>query len=238
MDDRRIPLRAVRPRTLRAQIVAWLREAIARGTLRPGERVAEPVLAARFGVSRTPVRRALDQLASQGYLVLVPRRGAVVVGLSEKELDEFYDVKALLEGHAARRAASRLTEAELGTLDALNDRLDRLAEAGDLQAFLEVHDTFHHLVLRAAGNARLEELARGLLRRFERYRLASLAQPGRMRASVEHHRAIAAALRARDPDRAEALVRASARYGEAALREALVRSRGEGCGEFPAPRGG
>lgn len=228
MKDRRgIRFTIARPQTLREQIVDSLRDAIIRGLLKPGKRVAEPDLALRFGISRTPIREAFRQLESEGYLSITPRRGAVVVALTEKDVSEFYDVKAVLEGHAAFRAATRLTEQELVRLEALNAQLDRLAEGREVRAFFEVHNAFHDTFLKAADNERLEQMLRSLLQQFERYRLASLVQPGRMRTSVEHHRAIIEAFRARDPERARALVTSSAQYGGEVLRK-IVAGREEG----------
>ncbi|HEX7126545.1 MAG TPA: GntR family transcriptional regulator [Thermodesulfobacteriota bacterium] len=224
-ERRRIDFRIERPQTLREQIVDSIRDAIIHGVLKPGERVAEPELALRFGISRTPIREAFRQLESEGYLRITPRRGAVVVALTEKDVSEFYDVKAVLEGHAARRAATRLTDADLAELERLNAELARLAGEGDVHAFFDVHNAFHDVFLRAADNDRLEQMLRSLVQQFERYRLASLVQPGRMRRSVEDHARIIEAFRARDPERAEALVRGSAELGGEVLRRVV---RGEG----------
>ncbi len=227
-ERRRIDFRIERPQTLREQIVDSIRDAIIRGVLKPGERVAEPELALRFGISRTPIREAFRQLESEGYLRITPRRGAVVVALTEKDVSEFYDVKAVLEGHAAQRAATRLTAADLAELDRLNAELARLAEQGDVRAFFDVHNAFHDVFLKAAGNDRLEQMLRSLVQQFERYRLASLVQPGRMRRSVDDHTRIIAAFRSRDPERAEALVRGSAEQGGEVLRKVV---RGEAPAE-------
>lgn len=233
----RVTFSIERPQTLREQIVESLRDAIIRGVLKPGERVAEPELALRFGISRTPIREAFRQLASEGYLSITPRRGAVVVALSEKDVSEFYDVKAVLEGHAAYRAATRLTEEELARLEALNARLDELAERGDIHTFFDVHNAFHDTFLKAAANEKLEQMVRSLVQQFRRYRLASLVQPGRMRTSVEHHRAIIEAFRARDPERAQALVKASAQYGGEVLRR-VVSAGADAAGADSGSAGG
>jgi len=90
--------------TLREKILETIRDAISSGALKPGERVAEPDLAERFGISRTPIREAFRQLESEGYLTVIPRKGAVVISFSTKEVDEFYAIKSILEGYAANRA--------------------------------------------------------------------------------------------------------------------------------------
>ena len=78
--------------TLRESILETIRDAIVRGALRPGEKVAEPELADRFGISRTPIREAFRQLESEGYLTVIPRKGAVVVSFSERDVEEFYAI--------------------------------------------------------------------------------------------------------------------------------------------------
>ncbi len=87
-----------RHQTLREKILETIREAILKGDLKPGEKVAEPELAERFGISRTPIREAFRQLESEGYLTVIPRKGAVVAALSERDVQEFYAIKSILEG--------------------------------------------------------------------------------------------------------------------------------------------
>ncbi len=99
--------------TLREKILETIREAIISGALKPGEKVAEPELAERFGISRTPIREAFRQLESEGYLTVSPRKGAVVVSFSQKDVEEFYAIKSILEGYAARRACENLSDKEI-----------------------------------------------------------------------------------------------------------------------------
>ena len=106
-----------RHQTLREKILETIRDAILKGTMKPGERVSEPDLAERFGISRTPIREAFRQLESEGYLEVVPRKGAVVASLSERDIEEFYAIKIILEGFAARMAADKLTAKEIERLE-------------------------------------------------------------------------------------------------------------------------
>src|SRR3989338_6473985 len=94
-------LKVSKNRTLRESIADSVRESIMRGQLKPGLKISEPALATQFGISRTPVREAIRQLDSEGFLTVLPRRGARVASMSEKDIREFYDVKAVLESHAA-----------------------------------------------------------------------------------------------------------------------------------------
>src|SRR5512142_244050 len=109
--------------TLRERILETIRDAIISGALKPGEKVAEPELAERYGISRTPIREAFRQLESEGYLTVIPRRGAVVSEFSQKDVEDFYAIKSILEGYAARQACIKLTDRELDKLQANNNKL-------------------------------------------------------------------------------------------------------------------
>jgi DNA-binding GntR family transcriptional regulator len=199
--------------TLRERILETIRDAIMSGALKPGEKVAEPELAERFGISRTPIREAFRQLESEGYLTVIPRKGAVVVSYSERDVEEFYAIKSILEGYAANRACEKLTAKEIEKLQSINDKLRQLANEGDVKHFFKVHSDFHELFVRAADNDKLYELISNLVKKFQRLRVASLSLPGRMLVSVQEHDKIIEAFNKRDVEMAEKLVRKSAEYG-------------------------
>ena len=213
--------------TLREKILETIRDAIMSGALKPGEKVAEPELADRFGISRTPIREAFRQLESEGYLTVIPRKGAVVVSFSPKDVEEFYAIKSILEGYAARRACTNLTTREIEKMQAINDRLRHLADEGDIKHFFKVHNDFHEQFLRAANNEKLHDMISNLVGKFQRLRFASLSMPGRMHVSVQEHDKIIEAFNSRDADQAEQLVRKNAEYGGRVLME------GGGKGEVP-----
>ncbi|MBT1073804.1 GntR family transcriptional regulator [Geobacter grbiciae] len=199
--------------TLREKILETIRDAIMTGALRPGEKVAEPDLAERFGISRTPIREAFRQLESEGYLTVIPRKGAVVTAFSPRDVEEFYAIKSILEGYAARRACEKLSSKDIERLRTINDRLRHMADDGDIKHFFRIHNDFHDLFLKAADNEKLYELITNLVRKFQRLRYASLSLPGRMKISVQEHDKIIEAFLKRDPDKAEVLVRKNAEYG-------------------------
>ncbi len=215
-----------RHQTLREKILETIREAILKGTLKAGEKVAEPELADRFGISRTPIREAFRQLESEGYLTVIPRKGAVVTSLSERDVEEFYAIKSILEGYAARIAAAQLSEKDLERLGAINDRLEQLAREGDVKTFFRVHNEFHELFIRAAGNEKLLELIGQLMMKFNRLRMASLSLPGRMEISVQEHRKIIQAFKEHDSEKADKLVSKSAAYGGQVLIQSMAREEG------------
>jgi len=199
--------------TLREKILEHIRDAIISGSLKAGSKVSEPELADRYGISRTPIREAFRQLESEGYLTVIPRRGAVVSEFSQKDVEDFYAIKSILEGYAARQACNKLTDKELDKLQANNVRLTELAEENDIKAFFKVHNDFHDMFIKAADNERLRELITSVETRFQRLRFMSLSLPGRMNISVQEHGKIIDAFRRRDAATAEMLVRKNAEYG-------------------------
>lgn len=215
-----------RHQTLREKILETIREAILKGHLKPGEKVAEPELAERFGISRTPIREAFRQLESEGYLTVIPRKGAVVAALSEQDVQEYYAIKSILEGYAAELAAVRLSVKELTKLETINVRLEKLADDGDVKAFYRVHNEFHDLFLKAAGNSKLYELIQSLGMKFNRLRMASLSVEGRMKISVAEHDKLLDAFRKHDGILAESLVKKTAAIGGKLLLESMTQAEG------------
>lgn len=214
-----------RHQTLREKILETIRDSILKGSLRPGEKVAEPELAERFGISRTPIREAFRQLESEGYLTVIPRKGAVVTELSERDVSEFYAIKSILEGYAARLAAKKLDPKDIEKLEQINQRLEQLAKEGDVKNFYRVHNEFHDLFIRASGNEKLAELINQVGMKFNRLRMASLSLPGRMEISVAEHRKIIDAFNGKDGEAADNLVSKTAALGGMVLIQSMV---GEG----------
>jgi len=215
-----------RHQTLREKILETIREAILSGALKPGEKVAEPELAERFGISRTPIREAFRQLESEGYLTVIPRKGAVVAELSEREVEEFYAIKSVLEGYAARMAAEKLSDKELERLESINERLEQLAAQGDVKNFFKVHNEFHDLFIKAAGNEKLHELIGQLVRKFTRSRLTSLSIQGRMQISVEEHKKLIKAFKDHNGEQADFLVKRTAAIGGKLLIQSIAQKEG------------
>lgn len=215
-----------RHQTLREKILETIREAILKGTLKPGEKVAEPDLAERFGISRTPIREAFRQLESEGYLTVIPRKGAVVAALSEQDVQEFYAIKSILEGYAAELAATRLEEKDIDKLVQINEKLKNLEKEGDVKSFFRVHNEFHELFLKAAGNKKLYDLVLQLGLKFNRLRMASLSVDGRMAISVGEHEKLIEAFRKHDGIEAENLVKKTAAIGGEVLLESLTMAEG------------
>jgi DNA-binding GntR family transcriptional regulator len=192
--------------TLREQIVSSLRETIIKGELTPGQKLTEPELAENLGISRTPIREAFRQLESEGFLTVMPRRGAVVSKITRKEINDFYELKSLLEGYAARIAAGKINARGIQKLRKINDQLSEIAEKDDIEAFFLKNDEFHNVFISYCGNEKLLELLEDMVRRFMRFRLGALSVPGRLMKSIQQHNGIIDALAKKDGHLAETLV--------------------------------
>ena len=198
--------------TLREKILENLRDSIITGDFKAGSRITEPELAERYAISRTPIREAFRQLESEGYLKVIPRRGAIVSEFSAKDVDEFYSIKGILEGYAASCACQKLSSKDLDRLQSINDRLAGLAQSGDIKKFFKIHGDFHEVFIRASENETLHEFVSCLVAKFQRIRFTSLSLPGRMATSVQEHNKIIDAFRKKDADLAATLVRKNAEY--------------------------
>jgi DNA-binding GntR family transcriptional regulator len=196
-------------------IVDALQEEILTGQLRPGETLRQDDLAARFGVSITPVREALRELGARGLLDHEAHRGVKVAEATMDGHEELAEIRAMLESYAARLATPWLTEADLTALDALVGRMEAVLGTPDVGEFRQLNYDFHMLVYEACGNALLIPLIRQTWAAFEWSALMLI--PSRMEVAVEEHQAIVAALRARDADAAELVMGLHVRNGAAAL---------------------
>ena len=208
--------------TLREKIVETIRNAIVNGQLPAGTRVAEPDLADKFGISRTPIREAFRQLESEGFITVIPRKGAVVASLSAKDVSDFYDLKALLEGYAARAAVSVITEKDLARMETVNRQIENAAARKEVRKVLALHNEFHDIFLKACGNEKLHSIVQNLVMQFQRFRLI-LAMPGRIEGILQQHREIIEAFRRKDGELAESLVRKNALYGKNILLRELAK---------------
>lgn len=184
-----------------------LEQDIVTGVLPPGERLDEQSLAARFGVSRTPIREALMQLASAGLVELQPRRGAFVATLSLKEVIERFEVMAALEGACGALAARRITEPERRGLIEAHEACAREASGGNADAYYYANERFHRRIYDACHNMFLAEQARQLHERLKPYRRLQLQARSRVSSSLAEHQAIVDAILAGESGKAEQLLK-------------------------------
>ncbi|MEU4894506.1 GntR family transcriptional regulator [Streptomyces sp. NPDC044780] len=201
--------RSPRRHSVRGQILDALRDALAGGELTPGEVYSAPVLAERFGVSPTPVREAMQQLAGEGAVEVVPNRGFRVSRRSERELAELAEVRALLEVPVLLSLAQAIAPERWAGLRPFAEATAAAAAKGDRAAYLESDRTFHQTVLGLAGNQQLVIVADDLHRRAQ-WPLACgrVTRTADLVADAEEHMALLDALTARDLDTVESLTRA------------------------------
>lgn len=222
-----------KPVTLRQRIVEFVKDSITNGKLKPGERVPEHEIAESLGISRTPIREAFRQLETEGFITVMPRKGAVVSPITAKDVREFYAIKSLLEGYAARQACAKFTDKDIKRLRALNQQMKTCAEENDLKGFFRLDSQFHETFLKACNNDRLCALAHNIVQQFERLRVAALSMPGRLRASVKQHDGIIEAFALKDEPRVEALVRENAELSaEILVKELSAERSGSGSNQY------
>jgi len=206
-----------------------LRERILQGSLAPGDSLGETELAASLDLSRTPVRDALRRLQVEGLVSQEPNHGARVSDWSA-DVAELYEIRMLLEGHAAGRAATRLKPDELDRLEELCDEMEAERDAAGerhVDRIADLNAEFHRISLSAAGSARLSLLTGTVielplvLRTFRRYSGKDLAR------SFAHHRELVDAFRAGDPSWAESVMRSHISAARSIL---LARRDGEDGG--------
>lgn len=192
---------------LREQVIAAMRQAILDFQLRPGQRLIERELIDRFGVSRTTIREALRDLASEGLVTVVPQKGAVVSAPTASEALDLYDVRAHLESLAVERFVERATPEQVARLRASVDELvEAAAESpGDTEALLKAKDDFYETLIEGAGNALLRQLLIGIQARVRVLRATSLSTAGRARKAADEMRAVMVAIEAGDAKRAAKL---------------------------------
>ncbi len=209
------------PRALYEEVAELLRQRIFQRELQPGSWIDELKLCAELGISRTPLREALKVLAAEGLVTMKVRRGAYVTEVSEKDLTDVYHLLSLLESDAAGVVAHRATDIELRELQALQEELEAAAAPGktDRGHFFTVNERFHMRLLAIADNRWRDQMVADLRKVMKLNRHNSLLKAGRIGESLSEHRAIMAALQARDADAAMARMRDHFRSGLEAAAE-------------------
>jgi len=186
-----------------------IRRAILDGTFRPGQRLTEEGLAGDLQISRTPVREALRVLRTEGLIESAPYQGSTVRAYAIEDLDDIYQLRALLEGHAARRAAPRIAEDDIATLQESCVRLVSLGDATDenVARIVEENLFFHTKILEIAGSLRLGEMVRKVIELPLVYKSYHWYSPNQKRMSEHAHEQLTHVLATGDADRAELIMR-------------------------------
>ncbi len=225
MQRRLVPVKLDSYKPLREIVFESLREAIIGAVLKPGERLMEIQLAEEMGVSRTPVREAIRKLELEGFVVMIPRKGAYVAGISLKDIADVFEIRSALEALAAGLAAERITEEELEQMERLLVRKAEIIEANDIDSIVEVDTDFHAILFKASRNEKLIQILSNLREQIQRFRTTSLAVPGRMKEALEEHRKIVEALSERNVPLAGSLAAEHIENAENVMLEALRKNK-------------
>jgi DNA-binding GntR family transcriptional regulator len=197
----------VEHRQLKDSVYLKLRQEIVTATLPPGYVLREAELAARFGVSKTPLREAFVRLEKDGFVQIAPYRSAVVTGYSQQDLREVYEVRELLEGQCAREAAVSIATEDLAALNRIVRDSAAAFEAGDTGRLTALLDEFDVVLYTQSRNSRITAMLENIRDHVTRIGRLTVAIPGRMGTSVREHQAIYEAIVQRDGPRAETLMR-------------------------------
>ena len=184
------------PRALYEEVAELLRQRIFSRELEPGSWIDELKIAEDYGISRTPLREALKVLAAEGLVTMKVRRGAYVTEVNEKDLVDIYHLLGLLESDATGVVAERATDEQLRELQSLHESLE--ASAQDRDRFFEINERFHMRLLEIADNRWRNQMVGDLRKVMKLNRHHSLLKSGRIEESLTEHRAVMAALQARD----------------------------------------
>src|ERR1039457_2378124 len=215
-------LQLVQSNSLPALVQAEIVQLILRGELAVGQRINESEIAARFGVSRGPIREALRALEESRLVRSLKKRGVFVREISIAEADEIYDVREALDQLIGQRVAERATPAQLRDLEALVARMDEATAMQDIKRYHALNLQFHDMLVEFAGNARLTESYRVLTKELLLFRLRGLQDGGGFAVSNTEHRAVLDAVAARDGARAGHLLRQHAARSRVRMHKAAA----------------
>lgn len=189
--------------SLRNKVFKYIKSQIINGKYVPGESLVESKLAEELGVSRTPIREAIRLLELEGLVETTPNKGAIVLGISPKDVEDIYAIRILVEGLAARWAAERMGPADKKELKKTLDLMEFFVQKEDLDEVAELDMKFHQIIYEASGSKILNLTLSNLHQYVQLARLESLRVPERISKTMAEHQAILESFLAGDPDQAE-----------------------------------
>jgi len=188
--------------SLTFEALTLLRDEIIQGKMRPNERLIAADLADRLNTSRTPIREALQLLEAE-QLVVAAKRGYVVREHTKEEIVEIYEVRAALEGMAARLAAQKTGTSAYKEIEAIGAHRDSLISSNDRKLIVDLNDEFHAAIFAACGNSRLDRINRSNSQHFFNYRISELYTKEETKISIKGHALILKAIKNHDADQAD-----------------------------------
>ncbi len=192
---------------LRDVVFNTLRDAILRGELVPGERLMEIQLAEQLGVSRTPIREAIRKLELEGLVLMIPRKGAEVARISEKNLRDVLEVRRSLEELASELACQRITDEQIEELEAAQQRFIEAVDNGDATQIAETDEAYHDVIYNATNNDRLVQILNNLREQMYRYRLEYIKDESKRQILVVEHDQILKSIKNRHVEEARRSMR-------------------------------
>ncbi len=192
---------------LRDVVFQTLRTAILRGDLKPGERLMELQLADQLGVSRTPIREAIRMLEQEGLAIMIPRKGAEVAQMSEKDVDDVLQIRCALEELAVRLSCHNMTLDDLRKLALARDRFAEMTKTENIQDIATADMNFHDIIYEASENPKLQALMTNLREQVYRYRVEYLKNPSVYPALIREHEQLYEAIRNRHAEEAAEIIR-------------------------------
>jgi DNA-binding GntR family transcriptional regulator len=197
-----------------------LKQAIVRGDFSPGNRLVESHIAEAMGISRTPVREAIHKLEREGLIKKLPQGGFYVLNLTREDIEETFGIRGVLESYAARLAAIKHKKEELAPLEEKIEEFQYFLNHGEMEALLKINTEFHGLLYAMSRSPKLIKMINDLQDQIYRFRRIILKIEAMAKTSNEDHRHMLRAMRKRDADRVETLVRQHILRGQKiALRE-------------------
>ncbi|HOJ10868.1 MAG TPA: GntR family transcriptional regulator [Clostridiales bacterium] len=209
---------------LRDVIFTTLREAIIMGELKPGERLMEVQLAEKMGVSRTPVREAIRKLELEGLVVMIPRKGAHVAKLTDKDIMDVLEVRASLDGLATALATQRINDEELKELKHVQSQFENYVEKGNLQGIIKKDIEFHDVIYRASKNEKLIQIVNNLREQVYRFRVIYLKDFSSTEDVIKEHVEIYSAILERNIEAARESAKRHIRNQEQVIVKAIKKS--------------
>lgn len=198
-EDLRLNMNAYLP--LRDVVFQTLREAILKGDLKPGERLMELQLASKLGVSRTPIREAIRMLEQEGLAVTIPRKGAEVAKMTEKNMEDVLQIREALDDLAVQAACDKMTEQQLVDLTLTMKNLENAIQAGNLNKIIEYDVEFHDIIYESTDNPKLVTILSNLREQIYRYRVEYLKEKDHYPMLVKEHEEIVEALKEKNKGR-------------------------------------
>jgi len=191
---------------LSKKVYRALKERIIEEDLKPGEKILEVNIAEQLGVSRTPIREALRELAAEGFVKMIPNQGMVVSNISIEEIKEVLQIRKLLEGFAASIAAKKINKGEIKKLEKIIEKMNISISKDNVLVYSDLNGEFHNLILKVCGNKRLIKICTNLSGADHRFRIRALRDNSkRLKYSIKEHQKIVDALKRKDPEQADRL---------------------------------